>query len=206
MKKLLIILLIPVVFNHAQPLTFTEWKENIGLIAEMLIREKLLVQDSVTGTWYSEMHTPDQLRALYNKYNAQWINVNKAKTPDILVGTLNSAISGVGNGIMVSTQYDYPSLGNGSLRKWLTSYSGQSDASFYQASEIGKTINDHWNSAAIVRLERYYGKWYWAYLHNLIVKNFFSSVYRGWAQYDKPFHYIALYLDIGYLFNNLFGD
>lgn len=192
----------------SQEITYNEFKKLLGIIGEMSIVEGLVQQDS-NGVWYSSMKTEAELQALYQMYADKYIEVYSGQSKDIYYGSGWSAMSGIGLGMLESHAfgYQYPSLNqDGWLQNWLTmDTSGDQLIKVWHPNKLGREINDVFDRLAYERLETYYGKWYWAYLHHFVVKNTTSTMYRGWAKYGKPFYYFYIEFDLDWFLYRVFG-
>jgi len=210
MKKIFLILvvLVPWLNMYSQTMTLREWKESIGIISEMLIKEGMLDKDTA-GIWYSNIKTPLELEALYEQYKYEYNERHMYETKDILLGSSYSLVSGFGLGILESHAfgYTYPTLKQDEwLQDWLTmNTSGDQFFKFHHPNKVGRELNDVFDRLAYQDLEKYYGKWYWAYIHHFVVKNTMATVYRGWAKYGKPFYYFAVEFDLSWIAYRVFG-
>lgn len=210
MKKIFLILVVLTSWlnMYSQTMTLREWKESIGIISEMLIKEGMMDKDS-NGIWYSHIKTPLELQALYEQYTNKYNEQHEYETKDILYGSGYSLVSGFGLGILESSEfgYTYPTLKqNGWLQNWLTmDTAGDQFFKFHQPNKIGKELNDVFDRLAYQDLEKYYGKWYWAYIHHFVVKNTMATIYHGWAKYGKPFYYLAVEFDLSWILYRAFG-
>lgn len=198
----------PWLYMDAQTMSLREWKESIGIISEMLIKEGMLEKDSC-GVWYSNIKTPAELEALYQKYNEQYNRVFEHETPDILYGTAWSVTSGLGLGLLESHSfgYKYPDLSEGNwYKEWATmNTSGDQLFKLQHPNKVGRELNDVFDRLAYQRLEKFYGKWYWAYIHHFVAKNTMATIYRGWAKYGKPFYYFSVEFDLSWMLYRVFG-
>ncbi len=193
---------------YSQTMSLREWKESVGIISEMLIKEGMLDKDS-NGVWYSNIKTPEQLEALYKMYASQYVEIYSRETKDIVLGSAYSLASGFGLGMLESHAfgYRYPTLNSdGWLQNYLTmNTSGDQLIKVWHPNKIGRELNDVFDRLAYQDLEKYYGKWYWAYIHHFVVKNTMATIYRGWAKYGKPFYYFAVEFDLSWFVGKAFG-
>lgn len=193
---------------YSQTMSQREWKENVGIISEMLISEGMLGQDS-NGVWYSNIKTPLELEALYEKYKLVYNDVHDYNSRDIILGSVYSTVSGIGLGMLESHAfgYTYPDLdSDGWLQNYLTmNTSGDQFFKFHHPNKIGRELNDVFDRLAYKDLEKFYGSWLIAYAHHFVVKNTMATVYRGWAKYGKPFYYFSVEFDLSWFVERAFG-
>lgn len=208
MKYLIVFVLFVINISIAQEMTYGEWKEHIGIISEVLIKEQMLERDSA-GVWYSPVKTEEELMATYNMYVETYRELKSYETEDVILGSSYSLMSGLGLGLLESHSfgYRYPDLSDGNwFKDWATmNTAGDQLFKLHHPNKVGREINDVFDRLAYQELETFYGKWYWAYIHHFVVKNTMATIYRGWAKYGKPFYYFSIEFDIDWFIHRVFG-